>query len=107
MMNYFPARFSAVFTSQANALKQFEGRKGIWTETPLENGAKFMALKGTDVAVVLVPHAKGGIELWDCGPDFGRLTLQEAQADIEEFESILGPGGWRVFKAVAYAQPTP
>jgi hypothetical protein len=107
IMNYFPAFFSEVFESQSDALQQFAHRPGVWTETPLEQGAKFMVLSGQNVGLVLVPRHDGGVEFWNSGPDFGRLSLEEAQEDIEDYEAVLGPGEWRIFKAVAHTPPTP
>jgi hypothetical protein len=64
IMNYFPAFFSEVFESQSDALQQFAHRPGVWTETPLEQGAKFMVLSGQNVGLVLVPRHDGGVEFW-------------------------------------------
>lgn len=95
---FFPASYYNNYGTEAEVLKKLPVQAGEMTVTTLVGGAK---LYRSGLVAAILTQEKNGFALWLSGTDMARETMEQAIADVEEFEAVRGAGGWKIFEIPA------
>jgi len=99
---FFAAVYQDTFDSEASAIRGTRLNSKEFRESAIEivGGGRLYSTLGA-TAFVITDIATGQVVLWSTSSEFRCSSHAEAMAAIEEFESVRGQGGWRVFECAA------
>lgn len=95
---FFAASYYDHYRTEDEALKKLPLPSESLNVTTLVGGAKLY--RSGPIAAILAQD-RNGYALWLSSADMAKETMEQAQAEVEEYEAVRGPGGWKIFEVPA------